>query len=528
MTPLSRRSVLRAGLVTGAGLAAAATPGSALAAPTAAAPTAAAPGLVRAGRPAVSHGVQSGDPTAHSGLIWARADRPARMHVEWSTDPGFGRVRRVRGPLVTPDTDLTGRVRLVGLPAGAESFYRVSFADPDDDSVRGDAVAGALRTAPKDHRDVRFCWTADIAGQGWGVNPDLGGYPLFRAMHALRPDFYLSSGDNWYADNPVSPTVTLPDGRIWRNVVTPEKTKVAETLAEFRGQARYNLLADTYRAMIAEIPVVAQWDDHETHNNWFPHQILDDARYTVTDVDVLAARARRAFAEYFPVSTVEPDGAGRIYRTLHYGPLLEVFMLDMRTYKDPNTTDLETTPDGGILGWRQLAWLKRELARSRATWKVVANDLPLGLIVPDGPRIEAVAQGDNGAPLGRELELAGLLRWIGRAGIRNIIWLTADVHYTAAHYYDPARAAFGDFAPFWEFVAGPANAGAFGPNVLDGTFGPQAVFVEAPPTPNASPLQGFQYFGEVAIDGATRDLTVRLRGLSGDVRWSLTLPAQHR
>ncbi len=514
MTPLSRRSVLRAGLVTGAGLAAASVPGGR---------ALAAPGVIRSDRPAVSHGIQSGDVTVHSGLIWARADRPARMHVEWSTDPSFRSVRRLRGPVVTPDTDLTGRVRLAGLPAGRESFYRVSFADLHDDSLRGEPVAGSLRTAPADRRDVRFCWTADIAGQGWGVNPDLGGYPLFRAMHALRPDFYLSSGDNWYADNPLVESVTLPDGRIWRNVVTPEKSKVAETLAEFRGQPRYNLLADSYRAMLAEVPVVAQWDDHETHNNWFPHQILEDARYTERDVDVLAARARRAFAEYFPVSTIEPDGAGRIYRTIHYGPLLDVFLLDMRTYKDPNTADLETTPDGGILGWRQLAWLKRELTRSRATWKVIANDLPLGLVVPDGPRIEAVAQGENGAPLGRELELAGLLRWIARAGIHNIVWVTADVHYTAAHYYDPGRAAFGDFEPFWEFVAGPANAGGFGPGVLDGTFGPQAVFFEAPPAPNASPLQGYQFFGEVAIDGGTAELTVRLRGQTGDVRWSTTL-----
>ena len=63
--------------------------------------------------------------------------------------------------------------------------------------------------------------------------------------------------------------------------------------------------------------------------------------------------------------------------------------------------------------------------------------------------------------------------------MRNVVWLTADVHYCAAHYYDPARAAFRDFDPFWEFVAGPLNAGSFGPNTLDGTFGPQLVFVES-------------------------------------------------
>ena len=57
------------------------------------------------------------------------------------------------------------------------------------------------------------------------------------------------------------------------------------------------------------------------------------------------------------------------------------------------------------------------------------------------------------------------------------MWLTADVHYTAAHYYDPNKAVFQDFEPFWEFVSGPLHAGSFGPNKLDNTFGPQLVYI---------------------------------------------------
>ncbi|WP_292443296.1 alkaline phosphatase D family protein [Methylibium sp.] len=65
--------------------------------------------------------------------------------------------------------------------------------------------------------------------------------------------------------------------------------------------------------------------------------------------------------------------------------------------------------------------------------------------------------------------------------MRNVVWVTADVHYCAAHHYDPARAQFQDFEPFWEFVAGPLNAGSFGPGTLDNTFGRQAVFYKALP-----------------------------------------------
>ncbi len=71
----------------------------------------AAPALIRADRPVLTHGVQSGDVIRGSGLVWARADRPSRMVVEVSDGPGFEHVRRVVGPALTPDTDFTGKVR---------------------------------------------------------------------------------------------------------------------------------------------------------------------------------------------------------------------------------------------------------------------------------------------------------------------------------------------------------------------------------------------------------------------------------
>ena len=89
---------------------------------------------------------------------------------------------------------------------------------------------------------------------------------------------------------------------------------------------------------------------------------------------------------------------------------------------------------------------------------------------------EALAQGDDGPPRGREHELADILSFIKRERIRNTVWITADVHFTAAHYFDPNKAAFQDFEPFWEFVSGPLNAGTGRTGPIDGTFGPQIVF----------------------------------------------------
>ncbi|MFG1953741.1 alkaline phosphatase D family protein [Micromonospora sp. NPDC048830] len=523
MTSLDRRTLLRAGLATGAGLAGGALLGGSGAG---AVPTVGAPAWRASGRPVLTHGVQSGDVTAESALVWTRADRPGRLWVEVSRRPDLRGARVLRGPVLDPSGDFTGRVRLSGLPSGERLHYRVSVESLDGHGVRSEPLAGSFTTAParQQRRDVRFVWTGDVAGQGWGIDPNFGGMKIFESMRRVRPDFFLCSGDYVYADGPLAETVALPDGRIWRNLVTPEKTKVAETLAEYRGQFAYNLLDEHLRAFAAEVPQVVQWDDHEVTNNWYPGEILTDARYTEKRVDVLAARAGQAYREWLPV-----PADGPLYRKLSYGPLLDVFVLDMRTYKDPNDGNTYADPERGLLGREQREWLIRELKRSRATWKVIANDLPIGVVVPDGPAAyEGVAQGDPGAPAGRELEFAEVLGAAHRAGVTGIVFLTADVHYTAAHHYDPARAAVRDFTPFWEFVSGPAHAGAFGPNALDGTFGPQAVFVNAPPRANTSPGAGFQHFGEVTIDGESGDLTVHLRDRDGLSLWTTTLPAPTR
>ena len=87
---------------------------------------------------------------------------------------------------------------------------------------------------------------------------------IYESMRKVQPDFFIHSGDNIYADGVILPQVALPDGTIWRNLTTPAKSKVAETLDEFRGNYLYNLMDDNVRRFNAEVPQIWQWDDHET------------------------------------------------------------------------------------------------------------------------------------------------------------------------------------------------------------------------------------------------------------------------
>jgi len=479
-------------------------------------------------RPRIDYGVAAGDVGPGRAIVWAHVDRPSRMVVEYATTESFANARRVTGPVATPESGLTARVALGELPVGQTVFYRVRFEDPADPRNISAPEVGRLRTAPGAGRPVRIAWSADTCGQGWGIDTARGGMRLFETMRAADPDLFLNVGDTIYADQPLRETVTLEDGSLWRNLLTSAKAKVAETLEEFRGCHLYNRLDDHYRRFSGAVGQVAMWDDHEVRDNWYPAQVLGErAPYEEKRVDVLAARARRAFLEHYPIA-LAPGGETRIYRTAPYGPLVEVFALDMRSYRGPNSENRQTatSADTAFLGAEQVRWLADALARSQATWKIVAADMPLGLVVGHQPRFhEAVANADDGPPLGRELEIAGLLKTLKERRVRNVVWVTADVHYCAAHHYDPARARTPDFDPFWEFVAGPAHAGTFAPVPLDGTFGPEVRFSGVPPDlpPNRPPSAGLQFFGLLEADPGTRALTVSLINLAGTRVYSTEL-----
>lgn len=489
-------------------------------------------------------GLSVGEVNTNSAILWSRASGPGKLIATLTEADSdgvaltgrFGRKRVIRGrwnsmQAATAGSDFTAKLWVPALKPGTK--YQVSLQFEDESGQLSEPESGSFGTAggffrPGHSRPQKFVWSGDSTGQGWGINPELGGMRGYQAMLDTAPDFFIHSGDSIYADNPIQTEVKEADGQIWRNLVTEEVSKVAESLTEFRGRHRYNQLDQNLRALYSRVPVLAQWDDHETHNNWYPGQILDDPRYTEKRVDVLAVRARQAWQENIPIGDASLSWRSggfspqRIYRKVGRGPALDVFALDMRTFKSPNTEGKEPY-ETQIFGAEQTEWLIREVCRSRATWKVICNDLPLGLVVPDGKNQESLSNGDNGKPLGKELELARVLQAFKRNKVKNVVWLTADVHYTAAHHYSPERAAFKDFDPFWEFVSGPVSAGAFGPNVLDGTFGPQAIFVKAAEYPNQSPRRGdAHFFGEVQLDAADQ-LTVNLRDINGNILFSKAL-----
>ncbi len=484
-----------------------------------------APGFIQANRPLIQGGAMSGDITGNSAVFWSRSDRPSTMLLELSTTPKFEQGRRIRGPVALEDTEFTAKLTYGALPPGQTVFYRLAFEDLADTNVISEPVTGFFRTPSVERRDVMFAWSGDTAGQGYGIDASRGGMRTYEAIRKMQPDFFIHSGDTIYADNPIEAELKLDDGTTWKNLVTPAKSKVAETISEFRGNHFYNLLDENVRRLYSEVPTYFQWDDHEVLNNWYPgRQMTEDKRYTVKSASLLAARARRAFFDCLPI---RPHPLERIYRNISYGPSLELFFLDMRTYRGANSLNQQTEMDeaSAFLGRQQLDELKRALAASRATWKIICSDMPISLQCRDGKNSEAVANGD-GPALGRELEIAELLRFMKERKIHNTVWITTDVHHCSSIYHDPGKAVFQEFDPFWEFISGPLHAGTFGPPTADNTFGPETRFLGIPKgmKGNRPPSDGYQFFGTMKIDGKTEELTVTHWDVNGKNLWNITLP----
>ena len=138
------------------------------------------------------------------------------MLVEAATSDSFKSVDRAVFVDALPESDFTANALLEGLPAGRDIFYRIRFQDLSAPTIVGEAMTGRFRTAPRDRRSISFVWSADTAGQGWGIDERRGGMRTYATMLRNRPDFFIHCGDTIYADGPilaeqsVEDVVTLP------------------------------------------------------------------------------------------------------------------------------------------------------------------------------------------------------------------------------------------------------------------------------------------------------------------------------
>ena len=340
-----------------------------------------------AARPDIPYGAASGDVTRDRAIVWSRTDRPARMLVEWSTtesmqnartrartaDDGGGGVHRPRRSdrAAARTTDFLSRpVR--GSRRLAQSQH----------SRRRNVPQRRERRATSPSRGLPTPWARDGASTRRGA-----ACACTRRCVSPARTFSFIPATRSTRTRRCRRKSSCPTARCGETSSRRRNRRSPKRSTSFAEITRTTCSTTTCAGSTAEIPQLWLWDDHEVRNNWYPGMSLDnDERYRQKDSRVLAANARQAFLEYSPIR-LAPGAVPPIYRSCSYGPLLEVFAIDLRTYRGPNTSNRQASAGADTVhaGARQLAWLKRALSASRAAWKVIASDLPIGLVVRDGP-----------------------------------------------------------------------------------------------------------------------------------------------
>lgn len=441
-----------------------------------------------------------GEVDSASALFWARGRVASDMYVELrrqsnvageanrstKSKPGIESMpgptdRVVRRISVSAARDFTGRLRVMDLQPETVYQYRIwleprqiftgwffTRSSPNADGVRTPAIAvtGAFRTAPDADRPapIKFVFGGDIAGQNVCRDAKLG-FPIFAEIAKREPDFFIGLGDMIYADNRCEAV-----GKFGNSQIASTK-RPAVTRADFWQHYRYLHADSHWRKLMFETPLYVTWDDHEVINDFGP---LDDAG---SPLDYPAGQGLMvpglaAFLDYMPVSGETP-----LYRTIRHGKHIEIFLLDTRRYRDANES-----PDSSgktMLGKEQLAWLKEALKLSDATYKIVATSVPLS--IPTGTNAPSAGR-DGWANFnentGFESELRELLWYAAGQQVRNLIFITADVHFASVFRYQPFE-EFPEFQPI-EIVTGPLHAGLFPNREFDETLRPTRLFYYGP------------------------------------------------
>ena len=414
---------------------------------------------------------------SHEGAtMWVRGDTAepvvTRYRPEHHAD---GTVRAIH---LDAARDYTGRAVITGLEPATRYVYEAEHGR--------DRIAGTFRTAPAPAADApaRILWSGDLGGANHCRDIE-DGYTIFDTMMRRRADLFLFLGDTIYADQMCG---TRPHA--------PGANFVATTLDQYHAKHRYNRADGAVQRFARTTPIFAMWDDHEVRNNF------------VGPLDPLMPIGRRAFLDYWPV-TGAPGEPARLYRRVRWGRHAEMFMLDTRQYRTPNSA-----PDGPaktMLGDVQRAWLLDGLRESDATWKFIVSSVPFGMFT--GGTYSDSWSGANALGFQRFRngfmhERDGILATIRDAGIRNVVVLSGDVHHAELIRHQPTP----EFA-FYEFIAGPLAARQGFKRFLDRSLNSRSL----------GALGWARNFGEVVADGER--LVVRIVDNAGATRASHAVPS---
>ena len=310
------------------------------------------------------------------------------------TERGNEDSKRVLGwTPVEDDRDFTRHFKLEGLKSDTEYSLTVegrkSAASPISAVLRS-----SFETAPPKDRSSRVLFTVVTGTRHSSRDDGDKGHKFFRAMLALRPEFFVHTGDIVYYD-----------------LLDPYATHI--DLARFRWNRLFGL--PNTRDFHNAVPSYFMKDDHDSwHNDCWPTMPPRMGLFTYQQGGLV-------YGEQVPMSE-------RRYRTFRWGKDLQIWLVEVRDFRSPNHD-----PDGPqktMWGKEQVAWFKQTVEASDATFRILISPTPM--VGPD--HLWKADLSDNHADPEWSHEGDMLREFISAQ--KNMYFITGDRHwqYVSRHH----------------------------------------------------------------------------------------------
>lgn len=359
------------------------------------------------------HGVASGDPTEDKMVIWTRvtpdSGSTSAIEVFWqiATDTNFTNIVNYGKLIATEQNDFCVKQDVCGL--NPSTFYYYMF-----NALGRNSVMGRTKTAPSalsNNDSVRFAIVSCADYEN--------GY--FNAYESIsnknNVDAVVHLGDYIYEYEPGGISVNNPGGR----VTEPDHEIVS--MQDYRIRHSHYKLDNQLRRLHQLFPFITVWDDHETCNNSWRDGADNHQPATEGPYNVRKENATNTYFNWMPLRKPDPNDPIRIFRTLRYGKLLDLVMLDTRLY-DRDEPALSATDDSThkLMGPVEMNWFLQQLSDTASQWKIIGNQVMFAPLQIFGQPFNS-DQWD-----GYNYERQKIQNHLTQNNIKNFVVLTGDIH----------------------------------------------------------------------------------------------------
>lgn len=365
-------------------------------------------------------GIASGDPSNSSIILWTKilGSGVESATIGWNIASDSSMFNVVQSGRYETDASraFTVKIEVSKLQAGQTYFYQFSYKGEKSE-------VGRTRTAAHSPDKLRFAVVSCSDFQTGHFNA----YRHIATRHDL--DIVLHLGDYIYETSAKKWGPKKQKKRMYREHIP---SNLLVSLQDYRtryGQYRLDpYLHEAHRLH----PFVTVWDDHEFTNN------VNSDDKSERDASRKQA-ARKAYFEWLPV---RDDEDLSIYRSIGFGSLAELFVIDTRMEDRTAQAEGEEDPtwqaeDRTMIGEEQFSWLTSGLKTSQAKWKIMGNQVIFSPLHDSKvfSRVPAVKMDRwDGYPA----EQMRILHFLEENDIEDFIVVTGDVHTSWALEITPS------------------------------------------------------------------------------------------